>query len=170
MRRVTFALVAILAAVVLQTALLDRLPFPGGSAPNLVLVLVIARAWLRGGGAGMRWALAGGLLLDLAGIGPLGAHALALLCAAYVAGALAASFENDAPLPWLAVTAGAAGGAVYGVVLLGLADSLGLAQVSVRAAAPLLAGGVLTTALLVPIAVLVLARVAGRRGDQVNAW
>ena len=156
-------------AALLQVTLLNRLD-PAVPAPNLVLVLVIARAWLRGGGAGMRWALAGGLLLDLAGIGPLGAHALALLCAAYVAGALAASFENDAPLPWLAVTAGAAGGAVYGVVLLGLADSLGLAQVSVRAAAPLLAGGVLTTALLVPIAVLVLARVAGRRGDQVNAW
>jgi cell shape-determining protein MreD len=116
----------------------------------------------------MRWALAGGLLLDLAGIGPLGAHALALLCAAYAAGVLAASFENDARLPWLAVLAGVAGGAVYGVVLLGLADSLGLAQVSARAAAPLVASGAITTALLVPVAAMVMARVTGTR--QVPAW
>ena len=47
-RRVTFALAAILAAVVLQTALLDRLPFPGGSAPNLVLVLVVTLALASG--------------------------------------------------------------------------------------------------------------------------
>jgi rod shape-determining protein MreD len=153
----------------LQVTLLGRLD-AALPAPNLVLVLVVARAWLRGGGAGMRWALAGGLLLDLAGIGPLGAHALALLCAAYAAGALAASFENDARVPWLAVLAGAAGGAVYGVVLLGLADSLGLAQVSVRAAAPLVASGVVATALLVPITALVMTRFAGRRLVEMPAW
>ena len=156
-------------AALLQLTLVGRLD-AAVPAPNLVLVLVVARAWQRGGGAGMRWALAGGLLLDLAGIGPLGAHALALLCAAYVAGVLAASFENDARLPWLGLLAGAAGGAVYGVVLLGLADSLGLAQVSVRAAAPLVLGGVLTTAILVPVAVLLRSRLAGRRSVELPEW
>ena len=52
-RRFTFALVTILAAVVLQTALLDRLPFPGGSAPNLVLVLVVTLALASGPMEGM---------------------------------------------------------------------------------------------------------------------
>jgi rod shape-determining protein MreD len=167
---ISLAQVALLAgAALLQVTLLGRLE-AGVPAPNLVLVLVVARAWLRGGGAGMRWALAGGLLLDLAGIGPLGGHALALLCAAYAAGALAASFETDARLPWLAILAGAAGGAVYGIVLLGLADSLGLAQVSVRAAAPLVAGGLVTTALLVPVTVLVMTRFAGRRPVEMPSW
>jgi len=166
----TLAQVALLAgAALLQVTLLGRLDAPLPT-PNLVLVLVVGRAWLRGGGAGMRWALAGGLLLDLAGIGPLGAHALALVCAAYAAGALAASFQNDARVPWLAALGGAAGAAVYGVVLLGLADSLGLAQVSLRAAVPLVAGGVITTALLVPITALVMARWAGQRPVVVHAW
>jgi len=128
------------------------------------------RGGRRGGAAGMRWALAGGLLLDLAGIGPLGGHALALLCAAYAAGALGASFENDARVPWLAVLAGAAGGAVYGIVLLGLADSLGLAQVSVRAAAPLLLSGVVTTAVLVPITAVAMTHFSGRRAVEMPTW
>jgi rod shape-determining protein MreD len=153
---------------VVQVTLLGRLD-PALPQPNLVLALVVARAWLRGGGAGMRWALAGGLLLDLAGIGPLGAHALALLAAAYAAGVLAASFENDARTG-LALLAGGAGGAVYGVVLLGLADSLGLAQVSVVAAAPLVLGGTVTTALLVPAAAAAMARLAGRREVAIPSW
>jgi rod shape-determining protein MreD len=166
----TLAQVGLLAAAaLLQVTLLGRLEV-AVPAPNLVLVLVVARAWLRGGGAGMRWALAGGLLLDLTAIGPLGAHALALLGAAYAAGWLAASFENDARAPWLSGLAGAAGGAVYGVVLLGLADSLGLAQVSLRAAGPLVAVSALTTGLLVPPAAALMARVAGSRPLKVPSW
>jgi len=65
-RRVTFALVAILAAVVLQTALLDRLPFPGGSAPNLVLVLVVTLALASGPTEGMLIGFGAGLALDIA--------------------------------------------------------------------------------------------------------
>jgi rod shape-determining protein MreD len=162
-------LAVLAAAAVLQVTLVGRLD-PALSQPNLVLALVVARAWVRGGGPGMRWALAGGLLLDLAGIGPLGAHALALLAAAYGAGVLAASFENDARLPWLSVAAGAAGGAVYGLVLLGLADTLGLAQVSALAAAPLLLGGAVSTAVLVPIAAGTMARLAGRRQVVMPQW
>lgn len=157
------------AAVVLQVTLLGRLD-PSLPQPNLVLAMVLARAWVRGGHAGMRWAVGGGLLLDLAGTGPLGAHALALLAAAYAAGVLAASFENDARVPWLALVAGGAGGAVYGVVLLALADTLGLAQVSFRAAAPLVLGGTVTAALLVPPVAAVMARLAGRRGVAMPAW
>jgi rod shape-determining protein MreD len=158
----------LLAAVLAQVTLVGRLD-PALPQPNLVLALVVARAWLRGGGAGLRWALAGGLLLDLAGIGPLGAHALALLAAAYASGALAASFENDAR-PVFAILAGAAGGTVYGGVMLGLADSLGLAQVSLRAAAPLVGASALTTGLLVPVVVAVMTRVAGSRPLRVPTW
>ncbi len=51
-------------------------------APNAVLALVVARAWVAGGSAGLLWALAGGLWLDLMGIGPLGGHGVALLVGA----------------------------------------------------------------------------------------
>ncbi|MEP7104634.1 MAG: hypothetical protein ABI838_02170, partial [Chloroflexota bacterium] len=68
------------------------------------------------------------------------------------------------------LAAGAAGGAVYGCVLLGLADSLGLAQVSPPAAAQLLLGGAVSTALLVPIAVVAMLRLAGRRQVVMPQW
>jgi rod shape-determining protein MreD len=155
-------------AALVQVTLIGRLD-PALPQPNLVLALVVARAWLRGGSAGLGWALMGGLLLDLAGIGPLGAHALAVLSAAYVAGALAASFENDAR-PAFAILAGAAGGAVYGAVLLAMADSLGLAQVSLRAALPLVLEGALSTAVLVPLGAAVMTRWGGAQPLQRPSW
>ena len=66
MRRVTFAVVAILVAVVLQTVLLDRLPFPGGAAPDLVLVLVVTLALASGPMPGMLIGFGAGLALDVA--------------------------------------------------------------------------------------------------------
>lgn len=133
------------AAALLQVTLVGRLD-PALPEPNLVLALVAARAFLRGGRAGMAWGLAGGLMLDLAGTGPLGVHALALVAAAYAAGALATAFENGwAPLAGLG---GAAGSICYSAVVLGAADTLGLADVSAGAALPLVAGGAAIAALL----------------------
>lgn len=143
----------LLGAVMLQVTLLGRLP-PAIPEPNLVLALVVARAFLRGGRAGMIWALAGGLLLDLAGTGPLGVHALAMLAAAYAAGVLGATFENRSP--GLASLAGAAGSAVYAAVVLGAADSLGLADVAMAPGIRLvlagsLVGGILTLLVALPM-------------------
>ena len=41
MRRALVATVAVLAAILLQVTVLNNLPFPGGSPPNLVLVVVV---------------------------------------------------------------------------------------------------------------------------------
>jgi len=158
----------LLAAALVQVTLIGRLD-PAWPQPNLVLALVVARSWLRGGAAGLGWALIGGLLLDLAGIGPLGAHALAAVSAAYVASALSAAFENDAR-PAFAILARVAGGTVYGVVLLALADSLGLAQVSPRAALPLVLGGALTTACLIPVCAAAMTRRGGARPLRIPSW
>jgi len=155
----------LLGAALLQVTLVGRLD-PSLPQPNLVLALVVARAWMRGGGAGLRWALAGGLLLDLMGIGPLGGHALALLAAAYAVALLAASFEQNL----FAALAGAAGGALYGMVLLALSDSLGLAQVSARAALPLVLQAAAATAVLVPVCVALITLLGGRRPVEVPSW
>lgn len=155
------------AAALLQVTFLGRLD-TALPAPNLVLALCLARAWTRGGRAGMAWALAGGLLLDLAGgVGPLGVHALAALAAAYTAGALAAAFENSSAA--LAALAGAAGGIVYGAVVLAAADSLGLADVSLRASLPLLAGGGVVTALATAAATALLQRWS-RAASPAQQW
>jgi rod shape-determining protein MreD len=115
-RRVTFALVAILAAVVLQTALLDRLPLPGGSAPNLVLVLVVTLALASGPAEGMLAGFGAGLALDIAppASNLLGLSALVFCVIGYGCGRLRGPLERSAWLPLAVVALGvAAGEALY---------------------------------------------------------
>lgn len=106
-------------ALVLATFL--QLALPAGVSmwrvePNLVLALVVAWAWVRGPRWAFGWALLGGLLLDLAGGGVLGVHALALLVAAYVVGVLRSLAAGPHGWP-LTVPAGALGGALYGSIV-----------------------------------------------------
>src|ERR1700704_1073561 len=77
----------LLPAAVLQVTLAPRLEV-FGAFPNLVLLVVVGWTLVRGAGAGIRWGIAGGLLLDLLAPGPLGVHALALVVAAYGTGFL----------------------------------------------------------------------------------
>jgi len=115
-RRFTFALVAILAAVVLQTTLLDRLPFPGGSAPNLVLVLVVTLALASGPTEGMLIGFGAGLALDIAppASNLLGLSALVFCVIGYGCGRLRGPLERSAWLPLAVVALGvAAGEALY---------------------------------------------------------
>jgi rod shape-determining protein MreD len=115
-RRVTFALAAILAAVVLQTALLDRLPFPGGSAPNLVLVLVVTLALASGPTEGILIGFGAGLALDVAppASNLLGLSALVFCVIGYGCGRLRGPLERSAWLPLGVVALGvAAGEALY---------------------------------------------------------
>lgn len=57
-----------------------------GARPNLVLLVVLTWAVVRGADEGLMWAFVGGMILDLLSGGPLGATALALAGAAYLAG------------------------------------------------------------------------------------
>lgn len=156
--------VLLAAAALLQLTLLGRVD-PVLPEPNLVLALVAGRAIVAGNGSGLRWALAGGLLLDLGGTGPLGVHALAMLSAAYVAGCCASSLGGDR-LP-VAALAGGAGAACYSAIVLGAADSLGLAQVAPGSAFPVAAGETVLGALLATAAAAVMARL---RHEEVEAW
>ncbi|MGH2930786.1 MAG: rod shape-determining protein MreD, partial [Solirubrobacteraceae bacterium] len=103
-----------LGALVIATFL--QLAIPGdvlawGLEPDLVLALVVAWAWVCGPRWAFGWALLGGLLLDLAGGGPVGVHALSLLVAAYAVGVLRSVAGARG---WaLTVPAGAVGGALY---------------------------------------------------------
>lgn len=80
----------ILALTALALAQVTLLSTPLGFAAPLMLVLVVGRTLLgvgaafpdQGLGVALRWALYGGLALDVLSATPLGAHALALLLAA----------------------------------------------------------------------------------------
>jgi rod shape-determining protein MreD len=95
-----------------------------GVFPNFVLVVVVAIAWTYGERPGLAAACLGGLLLDLAAPGPLGPHAIALLCGAYVAGVSARNVER-AGVAFPAV-ATALLTVIYSIVLVGVDDTLDL--------------------------------------------
>lgn len=86
-----------LALVALALAQATLLAMPLGFPAPLLLVLIVSRTLLGIGAAfpdiglsrALRWALYGGLTLDLLAATPLGAHALALLLAALVVAAAA---------------------------------------------------------------------------------
>jgi rod shape-determining protein MreD len=95
-----------------------------GAFPNLVLVVVTVITWTRGQRAGLLWACAGGLLLDLTAPGPLGPHALALLAGAYVTGFWVRNVDPYEPAH--PVIATAVSTAIYSAVLVGADDLLSL--------------------------------------------
>lgn len=89
---------------------------PFGFSMPLVLVLVLSRTLIGVGSAfpdsgvsvGMRWALYGGLALDLCAATPLGSHALALLISATLATLATRRIRIEGPLiPLLVVLLGA---------------------------------------------------------------
>src|SRR5215510_8574705 len=110
-REIAVAL-ALLGVALVQAALLPR---PLGFAPNLLLLLVVSHALIAGPAIAARWALYGGLSLDLCADTALGTHALALLAAVLVATLMLARLSRGSwLLPLLGVALGAA---IYYAVL-----------------------------------------------------
>ena len=103
------AALAILVAVMLQAAVLSRLPLPGGP-PNLVLVLVVAIGLAAGGRAGLAAGFAAGLLTDLLSDHPVGVLALCFALAGFVAGLLEADVRRSVLLPVVVVAVADRGG------------------------------------------------------------
>ena len=112
----------LLPAAVLQVTLAPRLEL-FGAFPNFVLLAVAGWTLVRGAGPGIRWAIAGGLLLDLLAPGPLGVHALALAVATYGTGFLKRSFEPDPVL--LPAASAALATVAYNLVLIAVSELLG---------------------------------------------
>jgi rod shape-determining protein MreD len=69
----------------IQTTLLARIKL-WGARPDLMLLVVLVWAVVRGMDEGLMWGFIGGLLIDLFSGGPLAATALALLAVALLAG------------------------------------------------------------------------------------
>jgi rod shape-determining protein MreD len=146
----------LLPSAVLQVTLAPRLEL-FGAFPNFVLLAVVGRTLLRGAGSGIRWAIGGGLLLDLLAPGPLGVHALALAVAAYGTGFLMRSFEPD---PFLLPAASAALATVaYNLVLVAVSEALGHPVAFLPVLQAWVAPSALYDAALLPILLLLLRRV-----------
>lgn len=125
-REVWLALV-LLAVALAQTTLAPR---PLGAAPNLLLLLTICQALIAGPANAARWALYGGIALDLCADSFLGTHALALLAAVLMSSLALARLS---PGNWLLPLVGVAlGSAAYHAVL-AMQTTLLVAPVSPRA-------------------------------------
>ena len=163
MRRVIFAVAAILAAVVLQTALLDRLPLPGGSAPNLVLVLVVTLALASGPMDGILIGFGAGLALDMAppASNLLGLSALVFCVIGYGCGRLRGPLERSTWLPLAVVVLGVtAGEALYALAGMIFGDP-DITWQSVRLVLPV---AVFYDILLCPFVVYAVVRFSGYGG------
>lgn len=79
------ALPLLTGVALVQTTLLAQVNVLG-ARPNLMLLLVLVWAVVRGMDEGLIWAFVGGLILDLLSGGPLPSLGLALLAGAYLAG------------------------------------------------------------------------------------
>lgn len=111
MRRGLLLALLVVAAVVLQSTVVTRLPLPG-SPPDLVLVLVVVVGLVAGSRTGMLTGFAAGLLADLSGDAELGRLALVNVVAGYLAGLL----QDDAEGSPLVAAAVAGGLAAVGVL------------------------------------------------------
>jgi rod shape-determining protein MreD len=113
-RRIVLATVAVLAAVLVQVTVLNNVPFPGGSGPDLVLVVVVAMALAAGPRDGAIIGFAAGLALDIAPPAGnlLGQSALVFCLVGYGCGRLRLALERSAWLPLAGVALGAAAGEV----------------------------------------------------------
>ncbi len=87
-RRLLLLAASVLTALLLQTALLSRLPLPG-ARPPLVLVILVGLAVVDGPLVGALVGFAAGLLLDATSGLALGRSALVLTVAGYLAGTFA---------------------------------------------------------------------------------
>ena len=120
--------VALFAAVAVQLTIVNRLPLPGGTGPDLVLLLVAAVAVSTGPMTGLLTGFAGGLALDLAPPAThyAGEYALVFCVVGYLAGraAAASGASTGERNPWVelgvmaaATAAGEAGKAGLGLLL-----------------------------------------------------
>ena len=138
----------LIGAALIQTTLLAGIDVLG-ARPNLMLLVVLIWAVVRGIDEGLMWAFIGGLLLDLFSGGPLASIAVALLAAAYLAGQSLGEEVGSQAVRVFILTA--LGSMAYHVTLLTILDwsghSVDWGYSLVRVAGP----SVLLNAVLAPI-------------------
>jgi rod shape-determining protein MreD len=175
--RAVISVVVVAVAVVLQLTIVNRIAFPGGAGPDLVLLVVAALALAGGPMAGVLTGFLAGLALDVAPPGShfTGQNALVFCLVGYFCGLLADDASGDAEqghtaLFEIVVTAA---GAVCGEALLALLGvMLSDPQVTWQAITNVLPVAVAYNVLLCPFVLYAVAaalRLGGARGESRRA-
>ena len=123
LRRFLLGAASVLTALLLQGTVIDRLPLPG-TAPDLLLLLVVSFALVEGPVSGVVTGFVAGLLADAGSDHAFGRLALAYVLVGYVVGLVDDERPRSFLVPYLAVALGTIGAvAVYGVEGLLLGDA-----------------------------------------------
>ena len=166
-RRLLLGVVVVVTALLLQTAVLARLPLPGG-VPDLLLVVVVGFALAEGPLSGTLTGFFAGLLADLGADHELGRTALVYALVGYLAGLASDDRPRSVLLPFVVVALSTAG-AVTTYALEGL--MLGDPRIGWSSYWPALAGTTGYSVLLTPFVVpLVGALVRRLDPDQSRRW
>ena len=171
--RAVIAVIVVAVTVVVQLTIVDRIAFPGGAGPDLVLLVVAALALAGGPMAGVLTGFLAGLALDVAPPGShlVGQNALVFCLVGYACGLLADDASGDAEqghtaLFEIVVTAA---GAVVGEALLALLGvMLSDPRVTWPAITNVLPAAVAYDVLLCPFVLYAVAaalRLGGARGE-----
>ena len=148
-RQILLIATVLFLAVLIQTTLLNRIPFPG-TTPELLPVLVVVLAMLYGRIPGAVTGFSAGLLMDIAppGNGPVGVSALILVVVGFVAGAYTDARDRTLVII-ISVMAGSSAALTF--VTAALESILGSSRVSWDQLAGVTVAGVLYSVLLAPI-------------------
>ncbi|SDI32276.1 rod shape-determining protein MreD [Sinosporangium album] len=151
--------VALLTALLMQLTVINLLPLPGGAAPDLVLLVVVAAAMVRGAASGAVIGFCAGLLSDLLPpvVHPVGQYALVMCLVGFVAGRLS---ERSPRAGVPVVVACVVGGPLIAAAVGGL---LGDPRVSLGGLEATLPLTVVYTLLAAPLLVWVVRRMLGAR-------
>ncbi len=156
--------VAVFVTVVLQLTVVNRLPFPGGAAPDLVLLLVAAIAVVTGPATGAVTGFAGGLALDVAPPSThyVGEYALVFCLVGYAAARVTRAIWDRAgerdPITVFTVMAVAAAVGEAGKAAIGM--MLSDPDVTASVASRVLPAAILYDLLLSPVVFWLVTRVA----------
>jgi rod shape-determining protein MreD len=159
LQRFLLGAATMLTALLLQTAVITRLPLPG-AAPDLLLVLVVAFALVEGPMSGMATGFIAGLLADLSADHELGRLALVYTIVGYLAGQVEVDRDRSALMPFGAVALGAGVGvlvfALEGALLGDPRVTIGITWRSLVSSVPY---DVVLTPFVVPVVALLVRRI-----------
>jgi rod shape-determining protein MreD len=161
MRRAVMCAALALAVVLLQVMLVDRLPLPGGIAPDVALVVVVAIGLTHGPITGTITGFFAGLELDLVPPGGhlIGESALIFCMVGFACGRLGGWVEKSAPRLLAAALIGVGVGEILQAAAGLIASDPGVTLTAVRHVLP---AAVLYDVLICPVVLLIVA-LASRR-------
>jgi rod shape-determining protein MreD len=168
MKRLLIVVAALAVAMLAQLTIVNGLGLPGGGAPDLVLLCVVAIGLTGGPQAGLVAGFCAGLALDLAPPANelIGQYALVFCLAGYACGRLRFTLTRSAVLA-MASAAGVAAAAELLVVCLVLV--LDTPQVTLATVAQVLPSAVLYDLVLSPVFLFAAVRIAVALGVNFNA-